>query len=99
MSTWETLPDIVRLLLALALVVALMGALALILKKLGLSENAHIKNQSGKKRLKLVETLPLDSRRRIAIVQQDDQEHLVLLGLNGDTIIQTNINESKSESK
>ena len=99
MVAWESLPDIVRLLLALALVVGLMGGLALAMKKLGLSENAHIKNTNSKKRLKILETLALDSRRRVAIIQQDDQEHLVLLGINGDTVIDTDITKTKSESK
>lgn len=88
---WDSLPDIVRLLLALAFVVGLMGGLALLMKKLGLAENAHIQNKNGKKRLKIVETLALDSRRRVAIIQRDDKQHLVLLGLNGDTVIETNI--------
>lgn len=95
---WDSLPDIVRLLLALAVVIGLMGGLALIMKKLGLAENAHISPKGGKKRLKIVETLALDSRRRVAIIQRDDKQHLVLLGLNGDTVIETNI-DSKEEQE
>ena len=94
---WDTLPDIVRLLLALAFVVGLMGGLALLMKKLGLSENTLVKPKDGKKRLKIIETLPLDSRRRIALIERDNEQHLILLGLNGDTIIETNINSTKSK--
>lgn len=86
---WDSLPDIVRLLLALTFVVGLMGGLALFLKKLGIAE--HSAPTPKKRRLKIIESLPLDSRRRVAIIQRDDTQHLVLLGVNSDTVIETNI--------
>ena len=81
--------QIAQLLLALAFVVALMGGLALIVKKLGLSHSAPV--YKGKKRLKIVESQALDARRRLVLVQCDDKQHLVMLGINSDTVIQTDI--------
>jgi flagellar protein FliO/FliZ len=78
-----------RLIAALVFVVALMGALALAAKKLGLAE--RLPNTRSRKRLSIVESLPIDSRRRLLLVQCDNTQHLVLCGINGDTIIQTNI--------
>lgn len=77
-----------KMLLALVFVVALMGALTLILKKLGVQGQAL---STGKKRLKIIEILPLDARRRLALVQRDDVQHLVILGASGETVLETNI--------
>lgn len=94
---WDSLPDIVRLLLALAFVVGLMGGLAMLLKKLGFAENAHITPK--KRRLKVIETLPLDNRRRLALIQRDKKQHLVLLGVNSETVIETDIRAPKTNEK
>lgn len=86
----DLLSQLFRLLVALGVVVALMGGLAFILKKLGLSTNQSIKN-TDKRRLKIIESLPLDPRRRLAIIQCDEKEHLVILGANTETVIETDI--------
>lgn len=78
----------VKLAAALAFVLALMLVLALIMRRI---------NHGGpvmpltRRRLKLVETLPLDPRRRLAIVRCDDREHLLILGMNGETVVETNL--------
>lgn len=84
------LPQFMRLIIALAIVIALMGGLSFILKKLGLAQNANLKS-GDKRRLKIVESLPLDARRRIVILQRDDVQHLVILGANGETLIEKDI--------
>ncbi|MBK9585374.1 MAG: FliO/MopB family protein [Alphaproteobacteria bacterium] len=85
----DDLFSIGRMLAALVFVLALMGGLALVLKRLGLSGiTPHIQ---GKKRLKIIETLPIDSRRRLVLFQCDDEQHLVVLGLSGETVIKTGI--------
>ena len=89
-SAPEILPQILRLVIALVSVLLLMGGLAMLLKRLGLSTNASIKT-SDKRRLKIVESLPLDPRRRLAIIKCDDKEHLVILGQNSETVIDRDI--------
>ncbi|MGQ0527236.1 MAG: FliO/MopB family protein [Alphaproteobacteria bacterium] len=82
-------PDIFRLLAALCFVLALMGGLTLILKKLGLAGAPSVK--PARRRLKIIETLNLDARRRLVLIERDDTQHLVILGGSSETIVETNI--------
>lgn len=82
-------PALLKMVLALIFVLGLMGLLTLALKKMGLAGPVPV---AGKKaRLKLIETLPLDQRRRLAIIQRDDKQHLVILGPNSETVVETDI--------
>lgn len=81
--------QILKLIFALFFVIALMGGLSVLLKKLGLAENT---GTSGKiKRLKIIESLPLDTRRRAVIIQCDNTQHLVILGPNSESVVKTDI--------
>ena len=91
---WAELPQIFRLIAALAFVVALMGGLAYVLRRTGLSgPMAGGKNS----RLKVVETQTLDARRRLVLIQRDDVEHLVILGPAGETVVETGIKPVQTE--
>ncbi|MGE3624028.1 MAG: flagellar biosynthetic protein FliO [Bdellovibrionales bacterium] len=48
------------------------------------------------RRLEVVETLPLDPRRRLVIVRRDTAEHLLLLGVNEDVVVETNLDNTAS---
>ncbi|MCB1783234.1 MAG: flagellar biosynthetic protein FliO [Alphaproteobacteria bacterium] len=76
--------------MALSFVLVLMGGLALALKKLGLTSAQNIK-QGEKRRLKIIESLPLDARRRAVILRCDDAEHLLILNANGETLVAKDI--------
>lgn len=89
MDPVSDLPQYLRLFAALIFVLGLMGGLALIMKKLGLSHGASA--NPAKKRLKLIEALPLDARRRLVLIQRDEQQHLVILGPNSETLVETGI--------
>ena len=80
---------LVKMVASLILVLGLMGGLALLLKKLGLS--GRIQAAGSKGRLKIIESIPVDARRRIALIQRDDTQHLVIFGPNGETVIETGI--------
>lgn len=82
--------DYLKFLAALIFVLALMGGLAMLLKRLGLN-GTGIMAPSDKRRLKVVEILPLDARRRAILLRRDDTEHLVILGASGETVVETNI--------
>lgn len=88
--------QILRLIMALSLVLLLMGGLALLLKKLGLSSAQNIK-QGDRRRLKIVESLPLDARRRAVILRCDEKEHLLILNANGETLVEQNIPPTKKK--
>jgi len=81
------LSQLFRAIAALVFVLALMGGLTLLLKRLGLSGALPVKN--GDKRLKIIEVLPIDGRRKLTIVQRDDVQHLILLGGNEETVIES----------
>jgi flagellar protein FliO/FliZ len=44
----------------------------------------------GKKRLSVLEVLPIDGKRRLVLLRRDAAEHLVLLGIGGDLLIESN---------
>lgn len=82
-----TSADYLKFIAAFFFVMALMGGLAFILRKInsGLSVQTGLKNR----RLKVVETLSLDPRRRAVILRCDQKDHLVILGPNSETVIDT----------
>lgn len=89
MTDWNDLPQIVRVFAAMAVVIALMGGLSLILKKIGMPGTPN--TPGHKRRLRIVESLPLDARRRAVLIQCDDKQHLVILGASGETVVKTDI--------
>jgi flagellar protein FliO/FliZ len=78
-----------RFIAALVFVLALMGGLWMALKRLGLA--GPVVPAGVKRRLKVVESLAIDSRRRAIILQRDDKQHLVILGPTGETVVETQI--------
>ncbi|MDB5490849.1 MAG: hypothetical protein JWO78_698 [Micavibrio sp.] len=81
--------DFLRLISALALVLALMGGLTLILRRINAA--AGLQMPGNKRRLKIVEIMNLDQRRRLVLISRDGVEHLVILGAAGETVVETGI--------
>lgn len=78
-----------KALAAFVFVMSLMVGMHWVLKRSGL---ASPMGTGGKaKRLKVVETLALDTRRRLVLVRRDNQEHLIVLGQGRETVVETNI--------
>ena len=88
------LPQILRLFFAMAFVLSLMGGLAFVLKRIGLSTGVAASH--GKRRLKVIESLALDSKHRAMLLQRDDKQHLVILGPNSETLVETDISRVES---
>lgn len=82
--------DFLRFVISLVFVLSLMGGLWLLLKKMGLN-GPSMMTPLDKRRLKIVEVLPIDQRRKVIILRRDDTEHLVILGQSGETVVETNI--------
>ncbi|CCQ74112.1 flagellar biosynthetic protein FliO [Magnetospira sp. QH-2] len=78
---------------ALVFVLGLIGLLALIARKFGMGNKVPSRGAGRRKRLSLVEVMPLDARRRLVLIRRDDRDHLILLGpANGtDLLIERNI--------
>lgn len=82
--------EILRFISAFVLVISLMGILWIVLKKMGM--NGGFTLQQGKKRrLQLVEMLPLTGTHKAVLLRRDDKDHLVILSSNGDTVVETSI--------
>lgn len=83
-----TFNSYIQFAIALLFVLALMGLLTLIIKKVNQAQSGLM----GKKnRLKIVEQRLIDSKHKIAIIRCDDTEHLVVISQNSSNIIETNI--------
>lgn len=76
-----------RFVAALVFVVGLMILLSQALKRF--SGQARALSGGRRRRLQIIEVLPIDARRRAVLIRRDDREHLVLLGANSDTVIET----------
>lgn len=86
-----------RFLLALVFVLALIGGLTWAARRFGLGGKL-IPNKGGTPRLKIVEVVPLDARRKLVLLRRDGVEHLVLLGSGSDLLVETDIrNEGAME--
>lgn len=78
--------EIARIFFALLAVVGMIGLAAVAARKLGLANGAVSFNRA--RRLAVVETLPLDQRRRAAIIACDGREHLIILDQSRVTVIE-----------
>ncbi len=83
------LNDYAKFVAALVFVLALMAGLGMVLKRIGLGPGSML--SSDKRRLKIIEILPLDARRRAVLLRRDNAEHLVILGPSGETVVETHI--------
>ncbi len=84
-------------LLALVFVLGLIFLMAWVAKKFGInaSPNMSIKNKMA--RLKVVDFLRIDARRSVVLIKRDNKEHLVLLGVNGDILLESGIDAPNFE--
>ncbi len=80
---------IFRFVIALVFVLGLIGVLAIVAKRAGLSPRATRPTPGAKKRLSIVEVMAVDAKRRLVLIRRDDREHLVLLGVDRDLVIES----------
>ena len=75
---------------ALIFVLGLIGALALLLRHFGFGGAVRRQRQltGGRRRLEVMDVLAVDARRRLVLVRRDNTEHLILLGVNEDILIE-----------
>jgi flagellar protein FliO/FliZ len=76
-----------RALVSLAFVLALLLACFWALKKLRLFQGTM--GQTSTRRLRIIETLPIDGRHRAILFRRDSIEHLVLIGPTSTTLIES----------
>ncbi len=87
--------SIAQALLALVFVIGLIGVFALVAKRMGLGVPSPALGNKNK-RVVVLEVTPVDAKRRLVLFRRDDQEHLVLLGMNGEHVVESNIQSTQS---
>lgn len=83
--------DYLRFLGALVFVLALIALVAWAVRRYGLGGGLAGVARGRTKRLAVVESLPLDPRRRLVLVRRDGVEHLLVLGASGETVVERGI--------
>lgn len=91
------LADYFRFLLALVFVLSLIGLLAWLARRLGAFPGVPMRASSAR-RIRMVESMSLDARRRAVLIQRDNVEHLILLGPTSETVIETGIQTPRTEA-
>ncbi len=76
-----------KFVLALIFVISILGLLSMLLKKYGGFGPSMV--ASHKRRLKIIEILPLEYRKRLVLIECDGEEHLILSGQNHDLLIKS----------
>jgi len=74
--------------LALLLVLGLIAILAWILRRFGFGGTLHGNNR---RRVQVLEITPLGPRHRLILIRRDQIEHLLLLGPEGDVVVESGI--------
>ncbi len=80
-----------RFLLALVFVLGLIGLATAVMRRMGLGFPVGSLKRPGHRRLSVVETAPLDGRRRLVLIRRDGTEHLILLGPSSELLIESGI--------
>ncbi len=79
-----------KFMLALVFVLCLIGLMAWGARRFSFLRGT-IRAGDGKRRVEIVEIAPIDSKRKLMLVRRDQTEHLLLLGITGDLIVETGI--------
>ena len=84
------LSNYIQFLAALIAVIALIVGLGSVARRL-FNAQVGVRSFDNGKRLQVVDAIPIDARRRLILVRRDDSEHLLLLGPDGDRVIESGI--------
>ena len=84
-----------RTIFALAFVVGLIFLCAVLVKKTGLDKRLA-GNKSAVRRLSIIETMYVDPKHRLVLVKCDNREHLLLLGISSDLLVESHTHEENA---
>jgi len=83
--------EYLRFFVALLFVVGLIAGTGILARRFGFVPGAATGGSSREKRLEIIETITLDAKRRMMLVRRDGREHLILLGTDSETVLETGI--------
>jgi flagellar protein FliO/FliZ len=78
-----------RFLFALVAVLALLVGFAWLARRFGFAGRSFA--PGGRRRLAVVEMVPIDAKRRLVLLRRDQTEHLIVLGADSATLIESGI--------
>lgn len=87
--------SMLRLVAAFCVVLGLMGGLAFLLRYLN---SRTLGSYGAKRRLRIIEALPIDHKRKAVILQCDEAEHLIILGHENETVVETHLESSENRT-
>jgi len=87
----------IKYLVGLIFVLGLIALVTYGIRRFGLIPGIEAKSK-GKNRLRISQMIPVDAKRRLLLVRRDDTEHLILLGPDGDTLVETGIAARNKET-
>lgn len=82
--------DYLRFIAALIFVLALIGLATWLARRFGFGGRVSPLRQ-GDRRVQVVEITTIDSKHRAVLIRRDSTEHLLLLGANDTTVVETGI--------
>ena len=84
-----SLSDYFRFIFALAIVIGLILLCAVFLRRIKSANFSYINNKN--RRIAVVDNIPLDAKHQLILIKRDNVEHLVILGMTSDILIEQNI--------
>lgn len=86
--------------ITLLFVIALILGLALVVKKFAMpnSGRSTLFRKSSDRRLEVLDILAIDHKTRLVLLRRDDVNHLIMMGANGDLIIESGIKHLPKKS-
>lgn len=85
-----------KYIVVLLFVLGLIGLISYGIRRFGFVPVAE-KPKANKKRLAISQAIGLDAKRRLILIRRDDKEHLLLLGPDGDLVVESNISATHTK--
>ena len=83
--------SVLQMVFALAVTLGVFGLSVVALRRYGPDLVKKLQATQGPRRLKVVEFLPLDAKRKLVLVRRDNRDHLLVLGPAGETVVEAGI--------
>lgn len=87
----EAMPLPVKFFIAFAVVLALIGITAWVVRRIGANRLGGANARGRQPRLAVIDASPVDSRRRLVLIRRDNVEHLLMIGGPTDVVVEQNI--------
>jgi hypothetical protein len=85
------MPLAVRFFIAFLIVLGLIGATAWAVRRFGSGRLGHAGARGRQPRLAVIDSAPVDGRRRLVLIRRDNVEHLLMIGGPSDIVVEPNI--------